>query len=64
MSTSVPRTHVTRSLTEKEMALIRDRDDRLERYIRTARFIQSKWFMLAGAVAIGIFILAIYLVSR
>ncbi len=64
MSTPVPRTPVPRKLTEKEMALIRDRDDRLERYVRTAQFIQSKWFMLIGTAAIVVFLLMIYLVSR
>ncbi|GEM_PF-3497556 len=53
-----------RQLTEKEMALLRVQSDRQERYIRTALFVQSKWFMIGGSVGIGLFLLIIYLISR
>ncbi len=53
-----------RQLTEKEQALLRTQRDRQERYIRTALFVQSKWFMVGGATAIAVFLLVIYLLSR
>jgi hypothetical protein len=53
-----------RQLTEKEMALLRVQRDRQDRYIRTALFVQSKWFMIGGSVGIGLFLLLVFLVSR
>jgi len=53
-----------RQLTEKEMALLRTQRDRQDRYIRTALFVQSKWFMIGGSVGIGLFLLIIFLISR
>lgn len=58
------RRHAPRQLTEKEMAMLRTQRDRQERYIRTALFVQSKWFMIGGAVGIALFLLMIYLLSR
>jgi len=53
-----------RQLTEKEIALLRTHRDRQDRYIRTALFVQSKWFMIGGTVGIGLFLLLVFLVSR
>lgn len=58
------RTMPRRELTEKERALLRTREDRMERYIRTALFVQSKWFMIVASVAIVLFLLLIFLVAR
>lgn len=52
-----------RPLTEKELAHLRTRRDRQERYVRNAMIVQSKWFMVGGAVVIALFLLAVYLVS-
>lgn len=53
-----------RPLTEKELAMIRTQRDRQERYIRTAHFVQSKWFMVGGSVAIAAFLIIIFLLAR
>ncbi len=53
-----------RQLTEKEIASLRTHRDRQDRYIRTALFVQSKWFMIGGMVGIGLFLLLVFLVSR
>lgn len=53
-----------RPLTEKELAMIRTQRDRQERYIRTALFVQSKWFMIGGSVAIAVFLMIIFLLAR
>lgn len=53
-----------RQLTEKELAMLRTQRDRQERYIRTAHFVQSKWFMVGGAVGIALFMLMIILLAR
>lgn len=53
-----------RQLTEKELAILRTARDRQERYIRTAHFVQSKWFMVGGAVGIALFMLMIILLAR
>ena len=58
------RRRAPRQLTEKELALLRDPRDRQDRYIKTAIFVQSKWFMIAGAAAIAVMILFMFLVSR
>ncbi len=53
-----------RQLTERELAMLRTQRDRQERYIRTAHFVQSKWFMIGGAVGIALFMLMIVLLAR
>lgn len=52
-----------RTLTEREMELLEIHHARQERYLRTARFVQSKWFMIGGALAIAVFLLLVFLVS-
>jgi len=52
-----------RQLTEKELAMLRDHQDRQERYIRTALFVQSKWFMIGATAAIVVFLLLVFLVA-
>jgi len=52
-----------RQLTEKEEALLRDHYDRQERYLRTARFVQSKWFMIIATVALTIFLIVMFLIA-
>lgn len=52
-----------RRLTEKELALLKDHSDRQDRYIRTALFVQSKWFMIGGAAAIAAMLLLMFLVG-
>ncbi|MEW5747510.1 MAG: hypothetical protein AB1793_01805 [Candidatus Thermoplasmatota archaeon] len=44
--------------------MLRTQRDRQERYIRTAHFVQSKWFMVGGAVGIALFLLMIILLAR
>lgn len=63
-SPDTDRRYASRQLTEKERAMIRTQRDRQERYIRTAHFVQSKWFMIGGSVAIALFLLMIFLLSR
>jgi hypothetical protein len=55
---------MARQLTEKELAMIRTQRDRQERYIRTALFVQSKWFMIGGAAGIAAFLIIVYLIAR
>jgi hypothetical protein len=55
---------MARQLTERELAMIRTQRDRQERYIRTAHFVQSKWFMIGGAVGIAAFLMMVYLIAR
>jgi ABC-type multidrug transport system permease subunit len=52
-----------RGLTQKEEILLDAHRSRQERYVRTAFFVQSKWFMLGGAVAIAVFIILMLLVA-
>jgi len=52
-----------RQLTEKELALLRDHYDRQERYFRTARFVQSKWFMIVATIALASFLIVMFLVA-
>lgn len=51
-------------MTEKELAMMRTQRDRQDRYVRTALFVQSKWFMIGGGTGIAIFLLLIFLLSR
>jgi hypothetical protein len=44
--------------------MLRTRQDRMERYIRNARFVQSKWFMIGASVGIAVFLLIIFLIAR
>jgi len=53
-----------RRLTEKELALLRSRQDRHDRYLRTAEFVQSKWFLIGGTLGIALFLLVMYLITR
>jgi hypothetical protein len=55
---------VQRRLTEKELALLRSRLDRHERYLGTARFVQSKWFLIGGTLGIALFFLVMLLITR
>jgi len=52
-----------RPLTEEEIALLRSQHDRHERYLQTARFVQSKWFIIGGTLGIALFILVMLLVT-
>ncbi len=51
-----------RRLTEREEALLDAHRSRQERYVRTAFFVQSKWFMVGGALAIAAFFIIMLLV--
>ena len=53
-----------RRLTEKELALLRSHHDRHDRYLRTARFVQSKWFIIGGTLGIALFFLVMLLITR
>jgi len=55
--------NIPRQLTEKELAMIRTQRDRQERYIRTAHLVQSKWFMIGGALAIAVFLTIVFLAA-
>jgi len=50
-------------LSREEIAIHVQRS-RTERYIRTAHFIQSKWFIIGATLAIAVFLIITYLVSR
>lgn len=52
-----------RRLTEKEEALIDAHRARQRRYVGTAVFVQSKWFMLGGAVAIAVFLIVMLVIA-
>jgi len=52
-----------RQLTEKESALLRDHYDRQERYLKTARFVQSKWFMIIATVVLAVFLILMFVVA-
>jgi hypothetical protein len=54
---------VPRQLSEKEVAMLRTHMDRQARYLRTAYFVQSKWFMIGGALAIAVFLTILFLVT-
>ena len=51
------------ALSREEIAIHVQRS-RTERYIRTAHFIQSKWFIIGATLAIAVFLIITYLVSR
>jgi hypothetical protein len=55
---------VERRLTEKEIALLRTRQDRHDRYLKTAAFVQSKWFLIGGTLGIALFLLVMFLMTR
>jgi len=50
------------AMSKQEIALHVQRS-RSERYLRTARFVQSKWFMIGGTVAIVVFLIIMLLVA-
>jgi|GEM_PF-1716992 len=50
-------------MTREELAIHVQRS-RSERYVRTAHFVQSKWFIIGATVAIVVFLIVTYLVSR
>ncbi|MCJ7607070.1 MAG: hypothetical protein MUO94_04410 [Thermoplasmata archaeon] len=52
-----------RGLTEREEAIIDAHRDRQRRYVNTAFFVQTKWFMLGGALGIAIFIILILVIA-
>lgn len=52
-----------RQLSEGQLAALRTHRDRQERYLRTAHFVQSKWFMIIGSLAIAVFLLVIFLIA-
>lgn len=49
---------MTKEELRRDIALARS-----ERYYRTAYFIQSKWFMVGGGLAIAIFLILIFLLG-
>ncbi len=48
-------------MTKEEIAIHVQRS-RTERYVRTALFVQSKWFMIGATAAIIVFLIITYLV--
>lgn len=54
---------IPRPLTDRELEMLEVHHARQERYVRTAKFVQSKWFMIGGAVAIAIFLFLVFWVS-
>jgi len=52
-----------RRLTDKDLADLRTLRDRQARYLRTAHFVQSKWFMIGGTLAIAVFLAIVFLIS-
>lgn len=61
--TRLPESRPEAVMSNEEIAIHIQRS-RTERYIRTAHFIQSKWFIIGASAAIIIFLIVTYLVSR
>ncbi len=47
----------------KEEIAIHVQRSRTERYLRTAHFVQSKWFIIGATIAIAVFLIITYLVA-
>lgn len=59
----VPESRPEAVMSKEEIAIHVQRS-RTERYIRTAHFVQSKWFMIGATAAIIVFLIVTYLVAR
>jgi len=55
--------HRPEAILSREEISYRSRQARAERYLRTAHFIQSKWFMIGASLAIIIFLIVTFIVS-
>ncbi len=60
-SAKVPESRPQAVLSREEVARHVQRS-RTDRYIRTALFVQSKWFIIGASLAIIIFLIVTYLV--
>ncbi len=60
-NTRLPESRPEAVMSKEEIAIHIQRS-RTERYIRTAHFVQSKWFMIGASVAIIVFLIITYLV--
>jgi ABC-type multidrug transport system permease subunit len=56
--------HRPEAFMSREEIALRTRQSRAERYLRTAHFVQSKWFMIGASVAIIVFLIITFLISR
>ena len=61
--TKLPESRPEAAMSKEEIAIHVQRS-RTERYVRTAHFVQSKWFMIGASAAIIIFLIVTYLVAR
>ncbi len=52
-----------RGLTEREEAVLDAHRARQRRYLSTAVFVQSKWFMLGGMLGIALFIILMLVIA-
>lgn len=60
--TRVPESRPEAVMSKEEIAIHVQRS-RTERYLRTAHFVQSKWFMIGATIAIAVFLMITYLVA-
>lgn len=56
--------HRPEAVMSKEEIAIHIQRSRTERYVRTAHFIQSKWFLIGASATIIIFLTITFIVSR
>ena len=61
--TKLPESRPEAVMSKEEIA-IHIQHSRTERYIRTAHFIQSKWFMIGASAAIIVFLTITYLIAK
>ncbi len=60
--TRVPESRPEAVMSKEEIAIHVQRS-RTERYLRTAHFVQSKWFIIGATIAIAVFLIITYLVA-
>ena len=56
--------HVPDAVMSKEDLVAHVQQSRSERYVRTAHFVQGKWFIIIASAGIILFLIVTYLVSR
>ena len=61
--TKIPESRPEAVMSKEEIAIHIQRS-RTDRYIRTAHFVQSKWFMIGASAAIVIFLIITYLIAK
>jgi len=61
--TKIPESRPEAVMSKEEIAIHIQRS-RTDRYIRTAHFVQSKWFMIGASAAIVVFLIITYLIAK